>query len=181
MSEQEPQNASGKGRPTRTRAEAQQARKAALTEIENNKKAQREAARQAREKARAGLLAGDERYFPARDRGPVKAFVRDFIDARFTVGEVFLPAAFLVIVLSLVPNLAVMKVAYAAWFATFMLMILDTVVMAVRLRIALTKRFDPVERKGAIFYAVLRTTQMRRLRVPPPRVRIGGKPRQPKG
>lgn len=179
MSEQESNTTSGKGRPTPTRAEAEAARKAALTEVENNKKAQREAARLAREKARAGLLAGDERYFPARDRGPVKAFVRDFIDARFTIGEVFLPAAFVVIVLTMVPNKTVLLIAYPAWFATFALMVLDTTVMAFRLRAALIRRFDPVDRKGAIFYGVLRTTQMRRLRVPPARLRIGGKPRQP--
>lgn len=180
MSEQDSSTTSGKGRPTPTRAEAEAARKAALLEVEKDKKAQREAARIARDKARAGLLAGDERYFPARDRGPVKAFVRDFIDARFTVGEVFLPAAFLVIMLTMVPNPQVTMIATSAWIATFGLMVVDTVVMALRLRAALAKRFDPVDRKGAIFYGVLRTTQMRRLRVPPARVKIGGRAKTPK-
>lgn len=167
--------ATGKGKPTPTRAEAEAARKAALNPV-LDKKAERAAQREARERARLGLLAGDERYFPARDRGPVKAFVRDFIDSRLTVGEVFLPAAFLVIILTMVPNKAVLNIAYPAWFATFTLMLVDTLIVSLRLSGRLAKQFDPAERKGAIFYGILRVTQMRKLRVPPPRVGIGGKP-----
>jgi Protein of unknown function (DUF3043) len=179
MSEDTQSTDSGKGRPTRSRAEAEAARKAALVEVED-KKQQRENARLAREKARLGMMAGDEKYFPARDRGPAKAFVRDFIDSRFTIGEVFLPAAFLVILLTMVPNKTVLGLAYPIWFATFGLMLVDTATMAFRLSSGLKKQFDPTERKGAIFYGILRTTQMRKLRIPPPRVRIGGKPRLPK-
>ncbi|MBU6213002.1 MAG: DUF3043 domain-containing protein [Actinomycetales bacterium] len=176
MSQETPeQTAAGKGKPTPTRAEAEAARKAALNPV-LDKKAARAAQREAREKARLGLLAGDERYFPARDRGPAKAFVRDFIDSRLTVGEVFLPAAFIVIVLTMVPNKTVLNIAYPAWFATFTLMLVDTLVVSLRLRSRLAKQFDPADRKGAIFYGVLRVTQMRKLRVPPPRVGIGGKP-----
>ena len=169
------QNPTGKGRPTPTRAEAEAARKAALTPV-LDKKAERNAAREARDRARQGLLAGDERYFPARDRGPVKAAVRDFIDSRLTVGEVFLPAAFLVIILTMVPNKTVLTIAYPAWFATFTLMLLDTTVVTLRLRARLRAQFEPAECKGALFYGILRVTQMRKLRVPPPRVGLGGKP-----
>lgn len=175
MSEETTDFAAGKGRPTPTRAEAEAARKAALNPV-LDKKADRAAQREARERARAGLLAGDERYFPARDRGPAKAFVRDFIDSRLTVGEVFLPAAFVVIVLTMVPNKTVLQFAYPAWFATFTLMVLDTIVVSIRLRTRLARQFDPAERKGALFYGILRVTQMRKLRVPPPRVGLGGKP-----
>ena len=31
------------------------------------------------------MMAGDERYLPARDKGPARAFTRDFVDSRFTV------------------------------------------------------------------------------------------------
>jgi hypothetical protein len=169
------QAAAGKGKPTPTRAEAEAARKATLNPV-MDKKAARSAQREARERARAGLLAGDERYFPARDRGPAKAFVRDFIDSRLTVGEVFLPAAFIVIVLTMVPNKSVLAIAYPAWFATFTLMLVDTFVVSLRLSSKLRRQFEPAERKGAVFYGILRVTQMRKLRVPPPRVRLGGKP-----
>ncbi|MCX6433765.1 MAG: DUF3043 domain-containing protein, partial [Actinobacteria bacterium] len=39
---------------------------------------------------------------------------------------------------------------------------------------------DAADRKGITLYAVLRTLQLRRLRLPPPRVRRGGAPVTPK-
>ena len=40
---------------------------------------------------RASLASGDDRYLPARDKGPVRAFARDYVDSRRTVGEYMLP------------------------------------------------------------------------------------------
>ena len=40
--------------------------------------------------ARAGLMAGDDRYLPARDQGPAKAFVRDYIDRKRRLSEYFI-------------------------------------------------------------------------------------------
>ena len=34
-------------------------------------------------KQREALANGDERYLPARDKGPVRRFVRDYVDSRF--------------------------------------------------------------------------------------------------
>ena len=50
------------------------------------------------------LRAGDERHLPARDRGPVKKYARDLVDARRSVAEFFLPLALLIFVLTIVPG-----------------------------------------------------------------------------
>ena len=92
----------GKGRPTPKRKEAESARKQGISVPKDPKAAKRAARdrdREARAKSRAGLLAGDPQYFPRRDAGPVKAQVRDYIDRRRTVGEFFIPMAFVVLVL----------------------------------------------------------------------------------
>ena len=35
---------------------------------------------------RRGFEQGDEKYLPARDKGPVRRYVRDFVDARLSIG-----------------------------------------------------------------------------------------------
>ena len=45
------------------------------------------------------MRTGDERYLPARDKGPVKRYIRDYVDARFSLGEAFMPLSILLIVI----------------------------------------------------------------------------------
>ena len=40
---------------------------------------------------RQAMKTGDERYLPARDRGPVRRFIRDFVDLRFSFIELMVP------------------------------------------------------------------------------------------
>ena len=61
-----------KGRPTPSRREAEAARKHQLKipkDPKAAKKAVRERDREDRARSRAGMMAGDERYLPARDKG----------------------------------------------------------------------------------------------------------------
>ena len=51
-------------------------------------------------KQREALASGDERYLPARDKGPVRKFARDFVDSRYRVAEFFLPLAVVILVMS---------------------------------------------------------------------------------
>ena len=52
-------------------------------------------------------------------------------------------------------------------------MIVDAVVVTVRLRRQVKARFPDEPSKGIGFYAVMRSLQIRRMRVPKPRVKIG--------
>jgi hypothetical protein len=174
----------GKGRPTPTRKEAEAARKKNLRIPSDPKEAKRQAkarAAEERQTARAGLLAGDEKYLPARDQGPVRAFVRDFIDSRWAAAELFLPLALLVLVIGLLPYRQVQGYVSMAWMFLTLFIVVDTTLLMFRLRRELRNRWpDEAERKGATLYAVMRVLQLRRLRIPPPRVRPGGKPVKPK-
>ena len=42
-------------------------------------------------KMRAAMKSGDERYLPHRDRGPVRRFIRDMVDARLRFGDIMIP------------------------------------------------------------------------------------------
>ena len=177
----------GKGRPTPKRKDAESQRKQGLS-VPKDPKAARKAARSrdrvARTEARAGLMAGDVRFFPVRDRGPVKEYVRDTIDSRRTVGEVFVPAAFLVLIGGLIPGKTIQRIVLYGWSAMLLFVILDTFIVGVMLNSSLKNIFpEKSERRGAVSYGVLRAMQMRRFRIPPARVGPGGKPvtRKPRG
>jgi hypothetical protein len=169
-----------KGRPTPSRKEAEAARKQQLRipkDPKAAKKAARERDREERGRARAGMLAGDERYLPARDRGPAKAFTRDFVDSRFTIAEFFIFVAIAVLVLGFVRNPAVQSFVTLAFFAFALIIIVDTGLLLFSLDRKAKAQFpNKPDRKGILLYATLRTIQLRRLRMPPPRVRRGGAP-----
>lgn len=174
----------GKGRPTPSRKDAEAARKQSLRlpkDPKAAKKAARERDREARAQQRAALMAGDERALPARDQGPVKRYVRDFVDSRFTIAEYFIFVALVVLVAGFIPNPVVQLGVSITWMALIALVAFDEIFLLVRLNSALRKRFpDKAERKGALWYAALRTLQLRRFRLPPPRVRRGETPEEPR-
>ena len=175
---------SGKGRPTPKRKEAESARKQGIS-VPKDPKAARKAARdrdrEARAKSRAGLMAGDPAFFPRRDAGPVKAQVRDYIDRRRTVGEFFVPFAFVVLLLGLVNNPTVQTTVVYVWTSVLLLVVLDTILVGILLGRSLRKDYpEKSDRKGAVSYGVLRALQLRRFRIPPPRIKAGGTPITPK-
>ena len=175
---------SGKGRPTPKRKEAESARKQGIS-VPKDPKAARKAARdrdrEARAKSRAGLMAGDPAFFPRRDAGPVKAQVRDYIDRRRTVGEFFVPFAFVVLLLGLVNNPTVQTTVVYVWTSVLLLVVLDTILVGILLGRSLRKDYpEKSDRKGAVSYGVLRALQLRRFRIPPPRLKAGGAPITPK-
>jgi hypothetical protein len=175
---------SGKGRPTPKRKEAESARKQGIS-VPKDPKAARKAARdrdrEARAKSRAGLMAGEPAFFPRRDAGPVKAQVRDYIDRRRTVGEFFVPFAFVVLLLGLVNNPTVQTTVVYVWTSVLLLVVLDTILVGILLGRSLRKDYpEKSDRKGAVSYGVLRALQLRRFRIPPPRIKAGGAPITPK-
>ncbi|GAA1593395.1 DUF3043 domain-containing protein [Streptomyces sp. CS62] len=168
-----------KGRPTPKRAVAQSQRKAVVASTGNRKEDMRRARERRRvelAKQREALANGDERYLPARDKGPVRRFVRDFVDSRFSVAEMFLPLAVIILVLSMVRVPSIQNAALLLWLAVIALIIVDSVALAFRLRKALNERFADQPRRGAVAYGLMRTLQMRRLRLPKPQVKRGERP-----
>ncbi|MEU6733181.1 DUF3043 domain-containing protein [Streptomyces physcomitrii] len=167
-----------KGRPTPKRAVAQSQRRSVTTPTTRKEaaKRQREERRTQMEKQRQALATGDERYLPTRDKGPVRRFARDFVDSRFCVAEFFLPMAVVILVLSMIRVPQLQNSALLLWLAVIVLIIVDSVVLVFRLRKQLAERFPDKPRRGAVPYALMRTLQMRRLRMPKPQVKRGERP-----
>ncbi|MFJ4090313.1 DUF3043 domain-containing protein [Kitasatospora sp. NPDC089913] len=168
-----------KGRPTPKRSEAETNRRTRVTVPKDRKEASRQARermRSEREKQRQALMDGDERHLPARDKGPVRKFTRDYVDARWSLAEFFLPAAVLILVLSIVKVPALQLLSTLLFLLFFVLVILDFVRLGFGLRKQLAERFAGQNTRGAVAYGLMRILQMRRLRLPKPQVRRGEKP-----
>ncbi len=176
---------SPKGHATPTRREAEASRKQQLKipkDPKEAKKAARARDRDERTRTRALMMAGDERYLPARDQGASRAFTRDFVDSRFTIAEYFIFIAIGVLVLGFIRNQVVQTGVSIAFFAFTALIAVDTIVLLVQLNLRAKRAFPAKsDRKGITLYAAMRTLQLRRLRLPPPKVRRGGAPVLPKG
>ncbi len=173
---------SGKGRPTPTRKEAEARNRRPLVPEDR-----RAAARSARTKQRAqreleyqAMRTGDERHMPARDRGPVRRYVRDHVDARWNLGEFFLPVAAVFLVLQMVTAAAAPTLAFLALAVLYVFIIaaiVDGWLMWRGLKKRLHARFDAAQiPTGMTMYAVLRAFQVRPSRLPKPQVKHGQYP-----
>ncbi|MFD8425587.1 DUF3043 domain-containing protein [Streptomyces sp. NPDC059466] len=168
-----------KGRPTPKRSEAQTQRRSVAQTPSTRKEAakrQRDDRRVQLEKQRQALASGDERYLPARDKGQVRKFARDFVDSRFCIAEFFLPMAVVILVLSMVRVGSLQNIALLLWLVVIVMIVVDSIGIAIRLKKQLTTRFPDLPKKGAVPYALMRTLQMRRLRLPKPQVKRGERP-----
>jgi hypothetical protein len=166
----------GKGRPTPTRKEAEQARKQRVRPVLTRREAmrrQREHTRTQRTRARQGMMSGDERYLMARDRGPVRRFIRDFVDSRRTLAEFFLPTILVILVLSLIGTPEVQLFTTLLWMATFLFVMAEVLVLGFRVKREVRRRFPDDDGRGHMLYTVARATQIRRLRLPKPNVKPG--------
>jgi hypothetical protein len=167
-----PSKAGGKGRPTPTRAEAQAAARARV-KVPTTRKERARLERQRRSETsamtREGLRTGDERFLPARDKGPVRRFVRDYVDARLCMAELLLP----LLVLVMLTQAIAPRISNGLWSATILLVLLDSLLLVFRLRQQLRRRFPDQVTKGAVGYGVFRSIQLRFARMPKRRVKLG--------
>ena len=168
----------GKGRPTPKRSEKQRRRTGPVAPPPLTRKEaaqrQKEAAKAARQRIKEGAQRGDERYLAKRDAGPARALVRDVVDSRRNVGVLLLPLALVLIVANLSGNAIVVSYALAIWLAAIVLVVLDLVLIRSAIKRALREQLPEETGRGHVSYGLLRSTVLRRFRLPPPRVSPGG-------
>ena len=169
-----------KGRPTPTRKEAEAAARERARAPMDKKAAQkvlREGRASQNAQIRQGMRTGDERYLPARDKGPVKKFIRTYVDSRLTVVEFLLPI--LVVIMVMQYSHQTQLVRFSAVLMTTMILVvaLDTVWLVFRVKRALRAELPDEHARGITPYTLMRAMQIRPLRQPKPQVRVGGQPR----
>jgi hypothetical protein len=174
-----PGRATGKGRPTPRRREAQKRRTGPVAPPPRTR---REAVRRMREQggdrrseAREGMRAGDERYLTPRDRGPERRLVRDIVDSRRNAGVLFLLSAVVYFAGLLIPSAQIKAAITALWLTVLILLVVDSALIGLRIRKLMRERFPDSNQRlsSLIFYGATRATMIRRWRMPKPAVDVG--------
>lgn len=173
-----PEKAGGKGRPTPSRKEAEAAARA-RAKVPRTRKEQMAAQRSSRgdtsRRMREAMKTGDERYLPSRDRGPVRRFIRDFVDSRFSFIELMVPLLVVSMILGYSGSPGMIQLGNTVLFTTILVIVIDIFMLRMRLRRELARRFPEESTKGATLYAAMRSLQMKFLRLPKAQVKIGDK------
>ena len=139
-----------------------------------NRETQRAAALARRE----GMARGDDRYLLPRDRGPVKAYIRDVVDSRAHIMGLFMPTAAVVLISVVLPFPALQQ--YLSLFS--LICLLTMIIEGIFLGLSTTRKVRvkfPNERINALgvgWYAFTRASQIRKFRAPKPRVERGSNP-----
>ncbi|PID53530.1 MAG: hypothetical protein CSA58_07050 [Micrococcales bacterium] len=179
----------GKNRPTPKRREAEAANRRPI--VVNDRKAaqrtQRDKNRQLRNKQRQAVNTGDEAHLPPQHAGPVRRTVRDIVDSRFNIGELYLPVVLLLLVGLILPGLLSGNTTDVAQWQQAVSMSLYAFIAAVafdtwlswrRTKRQLRERFgDDVNLRGLLGYLFTRSISIRSLRRPPVKVKRGQQPR----
>ena len=177
----------GKGRPTPRRKD-QQAKNLHPVVPKDRAAAKREAraARDAAwERQNKAMVTGEEKYLPSREKGPIKRYIRDYVDARFNLGEYFMPLIFVLLIISfgfssLLPHYPLISFYTVLAMNGYLLAaIADAVWCWARLRHRLTAKFgqERVKDEGTIlFYVMSRCFMLRRWRRPATLVKRGQYP-----
>jgi hypothetical protein len=165
-----PQREGAKNRPTPKRKDQEAARRQPLVVADRKQAKQADRAKRNAQmaKTRQAMLTGDESGLPPRDKGPVRRYMRDYIDARWNLAEFMLPVMLLVLALSFVRTSTILFFVTLLTYGVLLVAVADTFLMWRRLRKRLAEKFgdEAASAKGNGMYAAMRAFQLRRSRMP---------------
>ena len=179
----------GKGKATPKRREAEAKRRGpvappptTMREAMKRNKELRKANPQTKEDRRAAakarrdaMMRGDDSALLPRDKGPVKRYVRDLVDSRRNLLGLFMPLAIVVFLALLVPLPQVQSYITLLCTAMLLVMAVEGFVNGRKIAKLVRERFpkETVNGRSIGWYAFVRASQIRRLRMPKPRLKPG--------
>lgn len=181
----------GKGRPTPKRRDVEAKRRgpvapAPLTAKEararrkatrGSKEERKAAAAERRADAadrRARMLAGEDKYLLPRDKGPVRAYVRDIVDSRRNLVGLFMPLA-LILIMAMFLSPVIQSYVTLGMLVMMLFMVGEGYFLGRMINKRVRERF-PDSADGGFklgWYAFVRASQIRKMRAPKPRVSPG--------
>jgi Protein of unknown function (DUF3043) len=165
-----------KGRRTPKRSEAEGRRRQPFTAPKDRKEASRTYRardRDTRARRADAMRRGEEWAMPARDRGPVKALARDYVDSRRRVSEFYMYGLIVLMALLFVRKPVVQTIVPLIVLVAVLVMLAEGLFIGRRVRSLAEERLPGESTRGVRLYAAMRALQIRGLRVPKPRVRPG--------
>ena len=138
-----PAREGAKNRPTPRRRDQEAARRQPLVPADRKRARQQERARRSEQLAltRQAMVTGDEKHLPPRDKGPVRRYIRDYVDARWNLAEFMLPVMVVVLAFSFLRIDAVLALVTMATYGIILVAVLDTFLMWRRCKRLLVAKF----------------------------------------
>jgi len=168
-----------KGRPTPKRSEAERNRRQPITgsraPAAPRTPEDKANARTDRTRRYEAMKKGETWALNPRDRGPARALARDYIDSKRRVSEYYMYILVLLLAAVFVRNKTAENYISPLVLVLVVVIVIDAQFVRYQLRKLVSERLPGESTRGLTMYAVMRALQIRRFRVPAPRVRPGDK------
>jgi len=169
-----------KGRPTPKRSVAEAKRRQPIAGSSRataapRTKEEKAKARTNRASRYEAMRRGEAWALNPRDRGPARALARDFIDSKRRVSEYYMYILVVLLAAVFVRSTAAQAIISPLVLVLIAVILIDASLIRRSLRRLMAERLPNESMKGLTAYAVMRALQIRRFRVPTPRVRPGDK------
>jgi hypothetical protein len=169
----------GKGRPTPKRSEAERRRYQPITgsraPATPRTPEEKQKARTERIRRNDAMRRGESWALNPRDRGPVRALARDFVDSKRRVSEYYMYILIVLVAVLFVRNKAAQAYISPLILVLVVIILLDAQLIRRGLTKLVAERLPGESTRGLTMYAVMRALQIRRFRLPAPRVHPGDK------
>jgi hypothetical protein len=168
-----------KGRPTPKRSESERRRRSPYNA--STPAGRKASTSQSKERDRAdrsrkyeAMKRGEEWALANKDKGPVRALTRDYVDHKRRISEYYMYLlVVLFIALFTLKTAATKSLVYYVVVALAAIIIVEGTLMSRGVRKLAAARFPGQNTRGVMLYAIMRSMQIRRLRMPVPRVKPG--------
>jgi len=168
-----------KGRPTPKRSEAERHRRQPITgsraPATPRTPEDKTRARGERSRKYEAMKKGESWALNPRDRGPAKALARDYIDSKRRISEYYMYILVLLLAAVFLRNKTEQQYISPLVLVLVVIIVIDAQVIRRSLRKLVGERLPGESTRGLTMYAVMRALQIRRFRMPAPRVRPGEK------
>ena len=172
-----------KGRPTPKRSEAERNRRQPITGSGSRSRApasprtpeEKSRARGERARKYEAMKQGESWALNPRDRGPAKALARDYIDSKRRISEYYMYILVVLLAAVFLRNKTEQQYISPLVLVLVVVILLDAQIIRRSLRKLVSERLPGESTRGLTVYAVMRALQIRRFRMPAPRVRPGDK------
>jgi hypothetical protein len=161
------------GRSAGSRSASQSAPARPLTPEEKANAKTRE--RTERGRRMDAMKRGEEWALGAKDKGPARKLARDYVDAHRRPSEYYMYALVLLFVAIISHNKVITGYSSYLVAALVVIIIIDGYLIRRALRTLIAERLPGESSRGLTMYAVMRALQIRRMRLPAPRLKPGDK------
>ena len=168
-----------KGRPTPKRSVAEAKRRQPITgsraPAAPRTKEEKAKARTDRATKYGAMKRGESWALNPRDRGPARALARDYVDSKRRISEYYMYVLVVLLAAVFLRNKAAQEFISPLVLVLIVVIVVDALLIRRALGKLVAERLPGESSRGLPTYAVMRALQIRRFRVPVPRVHPGDK------